>query len=114
MRIINSILICLLSCLPLTVHADDRVFLLGAEDRTCTRWIAEREAGGHAVDDDVSWILGFYSGYNAFAPGPRRFFLYQDAQNLLGVIDRYCAEDPSISIAEAAIRFLKRLKVPLQ
>src|SRR5262245_40221092 len=110
MRAIICASVCVL--MSRTVHADDEKFhivsVLGGQHRTCSQWIEHRKAGGNAADDAITWLLGFFSGYNAFAPGPRGFFFYYDEPAFLDVVDRLCAEDPSISIAEAAARFLSR------
>lgn len=113
-RAIIFISICMGCVVSSIAHADDGKFgivsVLGGQDRTCLRWIENRKAGGGAADDDATWLFGFFSGYNAFAPGPHGFFFYYDEPNLLDVIDRICAEDPSDSIADAAVRFLNRRK----
>jgi hypothetical protein len=85
---------------------------LGVGNASCRDWI--RSHHEHDGRDKVlnSWLLGFFSGRNAFAPSPKSYFFYYDEQHLLDAVMRHCKANPSVSIYETATLFLRLLKRP--
>jgi hypothetical protein len=78
--------------------------------RTCSKWLEHRQSGTQAEKDDVTWMFGFLSGYNAFNKPSGRPFLPQDGEHLLNMIDKGCAENPEAHIATIAVAFINELR----
>lgn len=92
------------------VSANDKInlnpILINSENLTCSKWAADRKTGGDSAKKNAEWVYGFFSGYNAFYPAPKRAFLQQDANSILNQIDIFCAANPKQRVSTASINFL--------
>lgn len=83
---------------------------LGIRDSSCKQWTEDRNANGEPSIKDVSWLFGFISGYNAYAPGtlkkPKAMFFSYDEPAILKEIDNQCAISPQSSVVIIVMKFL--------
>jgi hypothetical protein len=86
------------------------------ENSSCQKWTEDRREGGKASDIRTSWLFGFVSGYNAYAPGtlskPKPMFFYYDEQNILKKIDHSCAASPRESVVKIVLNFISSMQKP--
>jgi len=96
-----------------TVHTTKEIspypIIMDKSPRTCNDWVAHRHTHDASEKEDMAFLYGFFSGYNAFKQPAPRVFLTQDANNLLQVMDRYCTKYPKDHIATVAIKVINDL-----
>jgi hypothetical protein len=85
---------------------------VGAGKTACRDWLAARKKPEPAPAVLEQWVLGYLSGYNAFAPPPRDAFTDYDSRNVLGWVDTRCAQNPSSSLSQALNDFITSLARP--
>src|ERR1700733_12620076 len=82
--------------------------MLGPGRVRCDSWSLHKAASTEERAKDVSWLLGFVSGYNQFDANPTKaFFLRYDERSVVDVIDRECAIFPEMPVAEIVIKFIR-------
>lgn len=74
---------------------------LGAGANSCEQWSKARSNGGVSIGDQ-SWIQGFISSHNHYAPGPNDLGKGISPEALRSWIDNYCSQHPSGLLVYAA------------
>jgi hypothetical protein len=74
---------------------------LGVGANSCEHWSKARSTGGVSISDQ-SWIQGFISSHNHYAPGPNDLGKGISPEALRSWIDNYCSQHPSFSLVYAA------------
>jgi hypothetical protein len=74
---------------------------LGAGANSCEQWTKARSDGGVSIGDQ-SWIQGFISSHNHYAPGPNDLGKGVSAPALRSWVDNYCSQHPSVLLVYAA------------
>jgi hypothetical protein len=82
---------------------------VGVGKTACRGWIAARKRPEPSAAVLEQWVLGYLSGYNAFAPGPKDAFTDYDSPNLLGWVDQRCAANPNGSLSQVLNDFVVQL-----
>jgi hypothetical protein len=75
----------------------------------CRDWSAVRKKPEPAPAALEQWVLGYLSGYNAFAPPPKDNFTDYDSRNLLGWVDQRCALNPNGTVSQVLNDFVLQL-----
>jgi hypothetical protein len=82
---------------------------VGVGKTACSAWTAARQHRTPFVATLEQWVLGYLSGYNAFAPPPKDNFTDYDSTNLLGWVDNRCAAAPTSTVSSVLNDFVLQL-----
>ncbi len=85
---------------------------IGRGTERCRDWTLHRYHDLAARKEDLSWIFGFYSGQNEFAPvKPKKWLMFSyDEPNLTDYVDRQCQKTPDARVADVAADLLPYAK----
>jgi len=93
-----------------SLDQNGKSFVLGAGVSSCEQWTKARVGGGVPVDE--SWIEGFISSHNHYAPGPNDLGMNMTLDALRSWVDNYCSQHPGVRLVSAAealvIELIKR------
>jgi hypothetical protein len=79
--------------------------IYGAGSQSCGTWSTDTRFRG----DRQSWVLGFVSAYNFYAPGDTAVNP-PDNGAITGWMDSYCAAHPLESVVNAALALITELR----
>jgi hypothetical protein len=82
---------------------------VGSGKTLCHDWLAARKRRDPSLASLQQWVLGYLSGYNAFAPPPKDMFTDYDSTSVLGWVDTRCAQNPTSSVSAVLNDFVAQL-----
>jgi hypothetical protein len=82
---------------------------VGLGKTPCRDWIAARQHRSATTTTLEQWVLGYLSGYNAFAPPPKDLFTDYDSTSVLGWVDTRCAQNTGSSVSAVLNDFVLQL-----
>ena len=75
--------------------------VLGAGANSCEQWTKARSEGDVSISGQ-SWIQGFISSHNHYAPGPNDLGKGISPDAVRSWVDNYCSQHPSALLVYAA------------
>jgi hypothetical protein len=84
-----------------SLDKDGKFTVLGAGANSCEQWTKARSEGGVSMGGQ-SWIQGFISSHNHYAPGPNDLGKGIRPDAIRSWVDSYCSRHPSALLVHAA------------
>jgi len=79
-----------------------KIAVLGAGTVTCLAWTAEHASNSVAAGIQNSWVFGYITGFNSWAPGTNDASQAVDNPELLAWMGTYCEKNPVDTISQAS------------
>jgi hypothetical protein len=81
--------------------------MLGIGSLKCKEWTEQHSNDQKKRKEDMSWMFGFFSGYNQFASGSTKAtWFHYDEPGLINAVDHECITFPERPTAEIAVGLL--------
>jgi hypothetical protein len=110
MRRCAALVVTALLLAPMTVRARDQI-VLGRGVSSCSTWTKEHSIGSFRANEQDSWLFGFITSINMFAPAEwPDVNAGMDNQALIAWMDNYCRANPLRPIVTAANMLVEELK----
>jgi hypothetical protein len=91
--------------------ASGNIMVLGIGAHSCGSWTSDRETNSAYYLDDMSWILGYVTSFNAWGGGTSNAGGDTDNLGIIAWIDNYCSSHPLSTINQAATNLILALYV---
>ena len=104
----SLVLIAAIALLVSNAQARTVVPALGLGNTPCRAFVKE---SGRQRKLSAAWLLGFFSADNVYDQHRHSKFLFYDEDHLISAVARQCEINPSSSIFEAAIEFMRQLSI---
>lgn len=98
----------LIGIAALPASAEQGIWVLGYNLRTCGSWTKERRANSTSAVVLHAWITGYLSG--AAMTGIPGLLGGIDNEAIDGWIDNYCSAHPLVTLGEASVALVKELR----